>query len=282
MVSLTPPYPHTSQPHTSSPPITPHSLLKRVSLDVAERPLEDLNTFSNTATQDVRAPNAAPLGGRIATGFPVYVMLPLDTVWLIDCDDGSQRAIIKREKAMDLGLSTLKTAGVEGVMVDVWWGIVEREPGVYDFSAYQRLFEKVREAGLKIQAVMSFHAAGGNVGDTCTIPLPKWVLDVGDEEPGVFYTDRQGIINRECLSLGCDELPLFQGRTPLKMYRDFVAAFADTFGTMFGMMMMMMMGGFLFLCVYSVQLCTIHSCTHTHTFSHVYILTRIHPTPPHK
>lgn len=209
-----------------------HSLLKRVSLEVAERPLED--PAANTATQDVRAPELAPPTVRPTTGFPVYVMLPLDTVWLIDCDDGSQRAMIKREKAMDLGLSTLKTAGVEGIMVDVWWGIVEREQGVYDFSAYQRLFEKAREAGLKIQAVMSFHAAGGNVGDTCTIPLPKWVLDVGEEEPGIFYTDRQGVINRECLSLGCDEVPLFNGKTPLKLYRDFVAAFADTFGSMFG------------------------------------------------
>lgn len=211
-----------------------HSLLKRVSLEVAERPLED--QAANTATQDVRAPELAPPAVRPSSGFPVYVMLPLDTVWLIDCDDGSQRAIIKREKAMDLGLSTLKTAGVEGIMVDVWWGIVEREQGVYDFSAYQRLFEKAREAGLKIQAVMSFHAAGGNVGDTCTIPLPKWVLDVGEEEPGIFYTDRQGVINRECLSLGCDEMPLFNGKTPLKLYRDFVAAFADTFGSMFGML----------------------------------------------
>ena len=44
-----------------------------------------------------------------------------------------------------MGLRTLKRAGVEGVMVDVWWGIVEgAAPGEYDFSAYKRLFHKVR------------------------------------------------------------------------------------------------------------------------------------------
>ena len=92
---------------------------------------------------------------------------------------GLQRAVIKRQKALDVALQTLKRAGVEGVMVDVWWGLVESErPQEYDFSAYRQLFEKARQAGLKVQAVMSFHAAGGNVGDTCKIPLPHWVVEV--------------------------------------------------------------------------------------------------------
>ena len=52
-------------------------------------------------------------------------------------------AILKREKALEIALHTLRQAGVEGVMVDVWWGIVERAgPYVYDFSAYRRLFNK--------------------------------------------------------------------------------------------------------------------------------------------
>ena len=52
--------------------------------------------------------------------------------------------MIKREKALEVGLQTLRQAGVEGVMVDVWWGIVENAgPGQYDFSAYKRLFHKV-------------------------------------------------------------------------------------------------------------------------------------------
>ena len=32
--------------------------------------------------------------------------------------------------------------------------------------------------GLKLQAVMSFHACGGNVGDYAQVPLPKWVMKV--------------------------------------------------------------------------------------------------------
>ncbi len=49
---------------------------------------------------------------------------------------------------------------------------------------------------------MSFHVAGGNVGDTCHITRPRWVLDVGEQNPDIFHTDKAGFRNRECLSLG--------------------------------------------------------------------------------
>ncbi|KAL0051241.1 hypothetical protein WJX82_004216 [Trebouxia sp. C0006] len=166
--------------------------------------------------------------------FPVYVMLPLDTVWLAD-REGQKVSVIKREQALNVGLQMLKKAGVEGVMIDVWWGIVEHAgPQQYDFSAYQRLFATAAQAGLKIQAVMSFHAAGGNVGDTCKISLPKWISDIGIGNPDIFYTDKHGYRNKECLSLGCDSEPLFWGRTPVDMYRDFISAFADTFDDLAG------------------------------------------------
>lgn len=169
-----------------------------------------------------------------SSGCPVYVMLPLDTVWVVE-RDGKKVSVLKKERSLEIALHTLKQAGVEGVMVDVWWGIVERAgPGTYDFSAYKRLFYKVAAAGLRVQAVMSFHAAGGNVGDTCKIPLPKWVLDIGEKNPDIFYTDKSGHRNRECLSLGCDEVPLFWGRTPVDVYRDFVDAFCDKFQHLFG------------------------------------------------
>ncbi|KAK9059933.1 hypothetical protein SSX86_020637 [Deinandra increscens subsp. villosa] len=48
---------------------------------------------------------------------PVYVMLPLDTV--------SLGGHLNKAKAMNVSLMALKSAGVEGVMVDVWWGLVD-------------------------------------------------------------------------------------------------------------------------------------------------------------
>lgn len=92
------------------------------------------------------------------SGVPVYVMLPLDTV--------NSSNTFSRPRAIAASLSALKSAGVEGVMCDVWWGVVEKEgPGQYNWSAYTALVQLVRDAGLKLQAVMSFHKCGGNVGD---------------------------------------------------------------------------------------------------------------------
>lgn len=53
-------------------------------------------------------------------------------------------------------LSALKGIGVDGVMVDCWWGIVEGErPQEYRWNAYKQLFEMVRSLNLKLQ-VLSF------------------------------------------------------------------------------------------------------------------------------
>jgi beta-amylase len=98
--------------------------------------------------------------GRPNGGVPVYVMLPLETV-----GPGGQ---LGRARAVAASLMALRGAGVEGVMVDVWWGVVERDgPGHYDWEAYAELVRMVERAGLRLQAVMSFHQCGGNVGDSC-------------------------------------------------------------------------------------------------------------------
>jgi beta-amylase len=94
-------------------------------------------------------------------GVPVYVMLPLDTVR----PDG----VLNRKKAMWASLMGLKKAGVEGVMVDVWWGLVQKDgPSAYNWSGYTDLMMMAKQVGLKVQAVMSFHQCGGNVGDSVT------------------------------------------------------------------------------------------------------------------
>ncbi|XXG51851.1 hypothetical protein AAC387_Pa03g0326 [Persea americana] len=58
-------------------------------------------------------------------GVPVFVMLPPDSV-----TTGNR---VNRKKAMNASLQALRSVGVEGVMVDVWRGLVEREgPGYYE------------------------------------------------------------------------------------------------------------------------------------------------------
>ncbi|WOL05778.1 beta-amylase 1, chloroplastic [Canna indica] len=166
-------------------------------------------------------------GGAKGKGVPVYVMLPLDTV--------RPGGGLNRKKAMNASLMALKSAGVAGVMVDVWWGLVERErPGEYDWRGYDELMEMARRIGLKVQAVMSFHQCGGNVGDSVTIPLPQWVLEEMDKDHDLAYTDQWGRRNFEYVSLGCDTLPVLKGRTPIQCYADFMRAFRDHFSPLLG------------------------------------------------
>lgn len=49
-------------------------------------------------------------------------------------------------------LRALKSANVNGVAVNCWWGIVEAHfPQDYNWSGYKRLFQIVRELKLNLQ-----------------------------------------------------------------------------------------------------------------------------------
>eukprot|EP00257_Ricinus_communis_P004357 XP_002517513.2 beta-amylase 3, chloroplastic [Ricinus communis] len=153
---------------------------------------------------------------------PVFVMLPLDTVTL-----GGN---LNKPRAMNASLMALKSAGVEGVMVDAWWGLVEKDgPRKYNWEGYADLVHMVQKHGLKLQVVMSFHQCGGNVGDSCSIPLPPWVLEEISKNPDLVYTDRSGRRNPEYISLGCDSLPVLRGRTPIQVYTDYMRSFCNRF-----------------------------------------------------
>lgn len=60
--------------------------------------------LSSSDTQ--AAPDPDPEPELADTGLPVYVMLPLDTVWLLE-RDGLSASVIKREAALDVALRTL-------------------------------------------------------------------------------------------------------------------------------------------------------------------------------
>lgn len=137
--------------------------------------------------------------------------------------------MLENRTELEKQLKQLRKAGVDGVMLDVWWGIVESKgPKQYDWSAYRSLFQLVQECGLRLQAIMSFHQCGGNVGDAVNIPLPQWILDIGESDPDVFYTNIKGNRNKEYLTMGVDNLPLFAGRTAVKVIENFTILFQNT------------------------------------------------------
>ncbi|KAK7307749.1 hypothetical protein VNO77_41082 [Canavalia gladiata] len=175
----------------------------------------------NEKWEKVHAPSVAH-SHKDRMKVPVFVMLPLDTV--------TMGGNLNKPRAMNASLMALKSAGVEGVMVDAWWGLVEKEgPFKYNWEPYAELVHMVQRHGLKLQVVMSFHQCGGNVGDSCSIPLPPWVLEEISKNPDLVYTDRSGRRNPEYISLGCDSMPVLRGRTPVQVYSDYMRSFRDRF-----------------------------------------------------
>ncbi|KAL3622104.1 Leucine-rich repeat receptor-like serine/threonine-protein kinase bam2 [Castilleja foliolosa] len=160
------------------------------------------------------------------TYIPVYVMLPLGTInmegELVDPDD-----LINQ-------LRILKSINVDGVTIDCWWGIVEaRAPQLYNWSGYRKLFQIVRDLKLKLHVVMSFHECGGNIGDDVHIPLPQWVLEIGSQNPDIFFTDREKRRNHECLTWGIDNERVLGSRTALEVYFDYMKNFRVEFDEFF-------------------------------------------------
>lgn len=67
----------------------------------------------------------------------------------------------------------LAAAGVEGVVMEVWWGLVEREfPRSYNWQGYLEIVEMAKRFGLKVRAVMAFHQCGSSPDD------PLWLVTI--------------------------------------------------------------------------------------------------------
>ncbi|XP_059442304.1 beta-amylase 8 [Corylus avellana] len=128
----------------------------------------------------------------------------------------------------------LKSLNVDGVVVDCWWGIIEGwSPQKYMWSGYRELFGIVREFKLKLQVVMAFHEYGGNDSGDTLITLPQWVMEIGKENGDIFFTDREGRRNTECLSWGIDKERVLKGRTGIEVYFDFMRSFRTEFDDLF-------------------------------------------------
>lgn len=153
-------------------------------------------------------------------GVRLFVGLPLDTV-SYDCNS------INHIRAIGAGLKALKLLGVEGVELPIWWGIVEKEAmGEYNWSNYLAIAEMIQKVGLKLHVTLCFHAS-----KKPNIPLPKWVSQIGESQPSIFFTDRSGQNYEECLSLAVDNLPVLNGKTPVQVYQSFCESFKSSFSS---------------------------------------------------
>ncbi|GAB4857962.1 Beta-amylase 8 [Ancistrocladus abbreviatus] len=137
-------------------------------------------------------------------------------------------------EGIGLELKHLKSLNVDGVIVECWWGIVEGwSPQKYVWSGYRELFMIVHQFQLKLQVVMAFHEYGGGDSGDGLISLPQWVLEIGKDNQDIFFTDREGRRNTECLSWGIDKERVLRGRTGIEAYFDFMRSFRTEFDDLF-------------------------------------------------
>lgn len=160
------------------------------------------------------------------TYVPVYVMLGTGIInnfcQLLD------REGVRQE------LRNLKSLHVDGVVVDCWWGIVEGwSPQKYEWSGYRELFKIIQEFELKLQVGLAFHECRGNDSGGVLISLPQWVIEIGKENHDIFFTDREGRRNTECLSWGIDKERVLRGRTGVEVYFDLMRSFRTEFDDLF-------------------------------------------------
>nr|CAD1820825.1 unnamed protein product [Ananas comosus var. bracteatus] len=157
---------------------------------------------------------------------PVYATLPSGII--------NNYCRLVDPEALRQELRHLKSLNVDGVVVECWWGIVEGwSPHKYEWSGYRDLFNIIREFKLKVQVVMAFHEYGGNGSGDMPISLPKWVLEIGKDNQDIFFTDREGRRNTECLSWGIDKERVLKGRTGIEVCFDFMRSFRTEFDNLF-------------------------------------------------
>ncbi|KFK31577.1 hypothetical protein AALP_AA6G130300 [Arabis alpina] len=157
---------------------------------------------------------------------PVYTMLPVGII-----DNFGQ---LVNPEGVKQELSYMKSLNVDGVVIDCWWGIVEGwNPQKYVWSGYRELFNLIRGFKLKLQVVMAFHEYGGNAPGNVMISLPQWVLEIGKDNPDIFFTDREGRRSFECLNWSIDKERVLHGRTGIEVYFDFMRSFRSEFDDLF-------------------------------------------------
>ncbi|KAK6918378.1 Glycoside hydrolase, family 14 [Dillenia turbinata] len=101
----------------------------------------------------------------------------------------------------------LKSVNIDGVMIDCWWGIVEANaPQEYNWSGYKKLLLLVWDLNLELQ----------------------W-----SKNPDLYFTDREGRCNSECLSWGIDKERVLRGRTAVEVYFDHMRSFCIEFDEFF-------------------------------------------------
>jgi beta-amylase len=159
-----------------------------------------------------------PLFSLAHAGVDVDVMGPLIIGDPFQIND---EISVKEWNEFESRLKTLKSYGVEGVTIDIWWGVVHSGPKSYNWEYYDKIDEVVKRVGMKWVPIFSFHQLGDNVNDPKRITLPSHVLALAQTK-GYLYKDVNGRENYEAVSVWATEKVLY-------LYKEFFSEFYKHF-----------------------------------------------------
>ena len=133
------------------------------------------------------------------------------------------------QQTFDALLQQAADIGVNAVTVDVWWGVVEGAGNQqFDWTYYDSVFQTIRDRGLKIVPIMSFHKCGGGPGDDCSIPMPGWLANhfngVGLTADDLRYESETGNQLDDAIAPWATQHPAV-----LQQFTEFMQAFAQHF-----------------------------------------------------
>lgn len=116
----------------------------------------------------------------------------------------------------DAELKAAKELGIDGVSTDVWWGIIQPTRTQFRWEYYDKVSDHIGRADRKWVPILSFHSAGGNVGDTVNVPIPKWIWElaasrtVSGKVESVKFVSEQGNSSSEYVSFWATPLIIEQ------------------------------------------------------------------------
>lgn len=97
-------------------------------------------------------------------------------------------------------LITLHHNRIRAITTPIWWGLVEKKEGEFDWDYYKRYAQLVTEIGIKWIPIFATHKCGSSVGDNIHIPLPEWLFKKANAEE-MLFKDENGNFCDEILSL---------------------------------------------------------------------------------
>ncbi len=131
-------------------------------------------------------------------------------------------------------LKESKKMGIDGISVDVWWGMVEKDgDNIFHWEYYQKIFSEIISNGLEIIPILSFHSFDPGPNSAFRAPIPNWVWKYLAEKSGLNEIDLKYISEEkgkdDALLYSDEFVSLWADEWVMPQYSEFMEEFLREF-----------------------------------------------------